>query len=150
RGLRAVPPADIPDRLKIVQELEEKGALTRALAEAQAILKTAPDDPAAQRMIGHLLFKLVRYPEARPILEKLVAAHPKEWEARLDLAAILNSPLLPGRDRALAEQMLLATLDGDPKNAAACAQLGEIYLDAGRYRQAAYVSTRMLEIVPDS
>src|SRR5262249_34331564 len=149
RAAHAAPAENIPDRLHIAYEYEQKGALERALAVEQAVRASAPDDPLALKVTAHLLFKLVRLAEARRLLEKLVAEHPEDSGAAIDLAAIVDNPLLPGRDRALAEHMLLQVLQREPTNAQAFTQLGTIYQEQGRYRQAAYVYVRLLQLTPD-
>jgi len=150
RGARAVPERDIPGRLALVAEFERQGVLPRALAEAQAIHADAPDQPDAALAVARLLFKLGRLVEARPLLEQLVAAHPDHLAARRYLALVLDSPLLPERDRALAEHILLETVQRDRLNTSAYQHLGEIFQEQKRYRQAAVVYTRLLEVTPDS
>ncbi len=140
----------VPDRLHIAHEYEQKGDLAHALAESQAVLKNSPDDPLAMLMTGHLLFMLVRLPEAKQVFEKLTAAHPENSKAGYTLAEILDNPMTIKRDRAMAENILLEIAQSDPHDLKPYAKLGTIYMDQGHFRQAAYVYIRLLELVPNS
>lgn len=150
RGLKAVPRSDIGGRLALMSELEQHGDLKRTLAVAQAIHADAPNNPNAALAVARLLYKLLRPAEARPLLEKLVAEHPDNGLARYYLASVADSPLLPRRNRKLAEHILLEALQRNPQDALAHTRLGEMYQEQGRHRQAAYIYTRLLEITPDS
>jgi predicted Zn-dependent protease len=140
----------VPDQLHIAHEYEQKGDLGSALKVAQSVLTKNPDDPLTMLMTGHLLFMLVRLPEARQTFEKLLAAHPEDSKARYSLAEILDNPLTVGRDRAMAENILLEMLQRDPKDVKAYTKLGTIYSEQGHFRQAAYISVLLLEQTPDS
>lgn len=140
----------IPDRLHIAHEYELRGDLAHALAEAQSVLKTTPDDPLAMVMTGHLLFQLVRLSEARQVLEKLITAHPEDNKARYTLAEILDNPMTLKRNRAMAEHILLDIVQHDPNDSRPYTKLGALYLEQGHSRQAAYIYIRLLELTPDS
>ncbi len=150
RGARAVAPTDISGRLGIAGEFEMRDELPRALAEAQAARARAPDSAAATLTAAHLLFRLGRLSEARTLLEQMLAAHPDDPLVRRYLATVLDNPLLPQRDPALAEHYLLETLQRNHDDVEACQQLAQFYQDARRYRQAAYMFTWLLALVPDS
>lgn len=149
QAARAIPANLLPERLHLAYEYEKRGDLERALNEAEAVLRVAPDDPVALLMAGHLQFKLVHLSEAQTRLEKLVAAHPDDRAGRRTLAAVLDNPMLPGRNRGRAEQLLLETLQAAPDDLPSYSQLGKMYQEQGRYRQAAYIYTRLLENSPD-
>lgn len=150
RGLKAVLRSDIGGRLALMSELEQYGDLRRTLAVAQVIHADAPDNPDTALAVARLLYKLLRLQEARLLLEKLVANYPDNNLARYYLASVIDSPLQPHRDRKFAEHILLETLQRHPEDLLAHERLGEMYMQQSRYRQAAYIFTRLLEITPDS
>ncbi len=150
RAARALSASDARGHLGIAAEFEQHGDLPRALAETQAAHASAPDNPDIAVSLAHLLYDLQRLPEAQRLLEPLVAAHPDNNRARRLLAAILNSPLNPHRDPAQAENQLLQALEQNARDPDALQRLGELYQEQGRYRQAAYIYTTLLQVTPDS
>jgi tetratricopeptide (TPR) repeat protein len=150
RGVRAVPPGDLRGRLALVSEFEARAEIQRALAEAQAISSAAPGEPLAGVKVARLLSKLGRLSEARARLERILAAHPDTAEALSTLADLRLNPLLPQNDPASVEQTLLLAGQHSPNEAASYIRLGGYYQEQGLPRQAAYVYTRMLTLVPDS
>ncbi len=140
----------IPDRIHIAHEFEQKGDLARALQESQSVLTSSPDDPLAMLMTGHLLFMLVRLPEAQQIYSKLTLAHPEDGKARYTYAEILDNPMTKGRDRQMAENILLDMIQQDPRDPKPYAKLGAMYFEQGHFKQSAYIYIRLLELVPDS
>ena len=149
RGAAAVPTEKVADRLSLAQEFEARAEMPRALEIAQEAMRQAPDQPHATLTVARLLGKLGRLPEARSLLEKLVDAQPDNAAALHGLADLLNNPLLPQRDPARAEQLLLRTVQRDPKDASAYANLGRLYEAQKRYKEAAIAYTRLLAITPD-
>jgi tetratricopeptide (TPR) repeat protein len=150
RGLQAVPVRDVSGRLAMVAELEQRGDLLRALAEAKTVQAQAPTNPDAALMVAHLLFRLGRLPEARALLEKLLAADNSDHAAHAALGSVLASPLQPKRDLALAEHHFLEALHFSQKDTESCQRLAQLYQEQQRYRQAAYINAWLLAITPDS
>jgi len=147
---RSLRPDDVPGRLLLVNEFDQAGLLLRALQEAEDVRKAAPDSPQAILAEATLLFKMNRLDRARPLLESLVAAHPDYAEAHRALADLLDSPLLPNRDRARAEHHYLEAIRRDPNDPGYFEGLAQICFDQERFRQAAYLYIKMLQITPDS
>ncbi len=150
QATRSVPADDISGRLGLASEYEMRDELPRALQIAQEARARAPQNAAATLATAHLLFRLGRLAESQSLLEQLLTAHPDDPLVRRYLAAVLVSPLAPRRDPDQAEDYLLQSLDRNPKDAAACQQLAELYQDLGRYRQAAYMYIWLLALTPDS
>ncbi len=64
---------------------ERGDAAKRQAAERTALAALTPAVPEAQMLASQEALAAGRYAEAKPILEKLVAAHPERWQDRCDL-----------------------------------------------------------------
>jgi predicted Zn-dependent protease len=150
RGWTTLPPTDMKGHLDLVEEWEQRGELPRALQGAEALHRQTPAPPEVTLTYARLLFKLHRLPEAKQQLEPLVVAQPDNGPARTLLAGVLASPLLPGRDVAVAESALLEAIQHNTADITSLSRLGQLYQEQGRFKQAAYVYTQMLQHAPDS
>jgi len=135
--------------LALAREHEERGDLGRALALASQAAAASPEVSRAALDRAELLFKLNRFEEARPVLERHAMADPANGEARRYLAALLMSPANPRRDLRRAEHWLVEAIQQNPDDVAALQMLGELCGDSNRPRQAAYVFRLILEKEPD-
>lgn len=149
-GTRAVPTSNLQGLLALANEFEARAEILRALAEAQAVANAAPTDPAAGVTVARLLSKLGRLQESRTLLEKLLVAHPDDAMALSQLADLRLNPLLPHNDAATVEQTLLLAGQYNPRDPASFLRLGGYYQAQGRFRQAAFVYTRLLKSIPHS
>jgi tetratricopeptide (TPR) repeat protein len=149
-GWRAMQKADSEGRLNFVQEWEQRGNLPRALEAAQQLAQEIPQNPDIALAVGRILYKMERMTEAKQHLEGLVAQYPEHPGIRRYLAAALDSPLLPNRDRSAAEAALIEAAQRDPRDTPSRQRLGELYQEQAHARQAAYVFTQILEVAPEA
>jgi tetratricopeptide (TPR) repeat protein len=149
-GISQVPVSDTAGRLEISKQFETFGDAVRALKEAESARAAAPDSVEAALAVVHLLIKLERPMDARAILDTLRAKHPENTQAKYQLAVAINSPLSAEHSPARVEHLLLEAIQKAPQDLPAYKLLGQIYQEQGRYRQAAYIYTKLLEQAPDS
>ena len=108
----------------------------KALAEADVLLASAPDDPFFLELKGQILLESGRPKEAIPLLRKAVAAAPDQPM----ISVMLGHALVATEDRAhLAEakQVLKTAVNRDNDNPFAWLQLGIIYDREGDSARAA-------------
>ena len=108
----------------------------KALAEADVLLASAPDDPFFLELKGQILLESGRPKEAIPLLRKAVANAPDQPM----IAVMLGHALVATEDRAhLAEakQVLKTAVNRDNDNPFAWLQLGMIYDQEGDSARAA-------------
>ncbi len=147
---RSLLPADAMGHLFIGREFEKLINYPSALAESERAWRAMPLDPVANVLYARILNKLRRISEAHILLEKVVAAHPDNVPARSTLAQVLDNPLNPRRNPALAEHHFLEVLKRARTNTEDARSLGLIYMAQGRYKQAAFIFTLMLASKPNS
>lgn len=101
-----------------------------ALAEAQLrqASRIAPDEPAAYELLGAMLVKSRRLPEAREVYETLVRLQPNRAGEHVNLGTLL----LQLGDAAGAVAALRRALELDPEQPAALNNLARYYLGSGR------------------
>ena len=150
KATRLIPESDVPNRLALVQEFEEMGDINRALQAAQALQATNPTDLALQKKVGTILFRMGRVPEAYALFEAFFAQHPDDKDAKYFLAVLTADPLCPKRDLVKAESLFLEILQSDAKDARTATQLGRLYMDQSRWKQAAYIYITLLTAHPDT
>jgi tetratricopeptide (TPR) repeat protein len=150
RGLAALSPDDVDGRLRLANQFDADGDTARALKEAEAVRSHAPTNPQAVLATVHLLIKTQRPGEARLLLEDLLARDPVNPHAHYQLGVVLDSPLLPERDPAQAENALLLAVREAPQTPTYYNRLAQFYQEQGKYRQCAYVSLQLLALLPDS
>ena len=148
-GARVVPTDDIRGKMRLVAEFVDDAAYLPALAVAQTAATDAPDDPQVTLTLVNVLDKLQRRAEEHPLLDTLLAAHPHDAYAHYFLALLLSDPLNPQRDLRVAELQYLRALRDDPRNLPSFQHLGALYLEEGRYQEAAALFIRILQIAPD-
>ena len=108
------------------------GQARTAEAEARAIQATAPDDLQSLWILGAALLDQDRTNEAIDPLERVVAAAPRFWAARTDLA---RAHRVAGRCD-LAQRELRQVLAAAPAFEAAWRVYGDTWVDLGRYPEA--------------
>ncbi len=150
QGLQQLAPDDISGRIKLLDEFDANGDTARALKEVRALYAWSPDNPQVVISLCLYLLKSEEPAEARPMLVDLVARDPSNAQAHYELGVVLVNALLPQRDLSAAESELLTAIQLSPTRPAYFDQLGELYLDQGRYKQCAYISLRLLDSKPDS
>jgi tetratricopeptide (TPR) repeat protein len=149
-GISKVPVSDTAGRLELAKQFETFGDAVRALKEAEAVHAAAPDHVEASLAVVHLLIKLERPADARAILDTLLAKNPETAQAKYQLAVAINSPLSAEHLPARVENLLLETIQQAPQDTPAYKLLGQLYHQQGRYKQEAYIYTKLLEQSPDS
>jgi predicted Zn-dependent protease len=108
----------------------------KALAEADVLLASAPDDPFFLELKGQILLESGRPKEAIPLLRKAVANAPDQPM----IAVMLGHALVATEDRnhlAEAKQVLKTAVNRDNDNPFAWLQLGMIYDQEGDSARAA-------------
>jgi predicted Zn-dependent protease len=108
----------------------------KALAEADMLLASAPDDPFFLELKGQILLESGRPKEAIPLLRKAVANAPDQPM----IAVMLGHALVATEDRnhlAEAKQVLKTAVNRDNDNPFAWLQLGMIYDQEGDSARAA-------------
>jgi predicted Zn-dependent protease len=137
-------------RLFIAKELEKLIDYPEAALEAKKAWESMPSEPVAAILYARLLYKLRQLTEAQTILSKVVAEHPENVPARSTLAQILENPLNPKRNLQEAENHYLEALNRDRTDSGDCRSLGLLYMEEGRYKQAAFIFILLLRAQPDS
>jgi len=108
----------------------------KALAEADALLKTAPEDPFFLELKGQILLESGRPKEAIPILRQAVKNAPDQPM----IAVMLGHALIASEDQqyfAEAKQVLKTAVNRDNDNPFAWLQLGIVYDREGDQARAA-------------
>jgi predicted Zn-dependent protease len=108
----------------------------KALSEADALLKTAPDDPFFLELKGQILLESGRPKEAIPVLRQAVANAPDQPM----ISVMLGHALIASEDPkyfAEAKQMLKNAVNRDNDNPFAWLQLGIVYDREGDQARAA-------------
>ena len=108
----------------------------KALSEADALLKTAPDDPFFLELKGQILLESGRPKEAIPILRQAVKNAPDQPM----IAVMLGHALIASEDEknfAEAKQVLKTAVNRDNDNPFAWLQLGIVYDREGDQARAA-------------
>jgi len=103
------------------------GANAEALAEAELLLKRAPEEPQYRYWRGVSLIRLARLDEAKTELEAVVAARPKAADAKQALADVYTQK----RDFARAQKLLEDALALDPTSAASSIDLANLLFEKG-------------------
>lgn len=143
-------PSDDLSYLILAVEFDRLRDLSSALKYAEMARAAKPDDAAANAFTAGVLFKLRRFDEARAMLQKRIDENPRDDGSRKIMAQVMESPLFPHRDRALAEHYFLQVLQLKPGDPDSCWRLAQICADEGRFKQAAYLYGVLLEKAPDS
>ena len=147
---RAIAPSDEAAHIYLATEFDKLRDLPRALEQAKLAVGARPEDPAAEELVAGLLFKLRRFDEARTILEGVLKSNPRDAAAHRILGQILDSPQLPNRDRPAAESHYLQALKITGPEADTLWRLGQLYMDQGRTKPAAYLFIQVLKLSPNS
>ena len=111
----------------------------KALNEAEALLKTAPDDPFFLELKGQILLESGRPKEAIPVLREAVKQAPDQPM----ISVMLGHALIASEDPkhfAEAKQMLKNAVNRDNDNPFAWLQLGMVYDREGDQARAALAS----------
>jgi tetratricopeptide (TPR) repeat protein len=142
--------SDLLSHLGLAGEFDRLRDLDSALKHARKALAANPNDAPSAVLTAGILFKLRRFDEAYAILEKRISADPRDVGSRKVMAQILESALFPRRDRAMAEHYFLEVLKLMPADPDTCWRLAQMCADQGRFKQAAYLYSVLLESAPDS
>ncbi len=87
----ATRPTDPELRRKLAAALLQSGQPRAARAELDELLRLAPDDVDAWRMLGEALTLLRDVPAARAAFERVLAHRPDDWTVHSNLAALLGA-----------------------------------------------------------
>ena len=136
--------------MRLISEVERNGDLPKALELTEEVLREKPEDLALNLAVVRLMIKLQRLPEAQKSLELLLKLHPENPSVLAYLGMILDNPLMPKRDAVSAESYLLLAIEKNPKDKSVYLPLGEMFQTQGRFKQAAYIYTGLLTLVPEN
>lgn len=130
--LRAYPPSNggVPARYARAYAYHKQAEVGKALAETQALLATAPDDPYFLELEGQILLESGRPNEALAVLRKATAL----TNAQPLIATLYGHALIATEDHqnhAEAERVLRAAVARDRYNPFAWRQLGTVYAARG-------------------
>lgn len=139
--LRAYPPsvATVPARYARAYAYHKQAEVGKALAETEALIKTAPDDPYFLELEGQILLESGRPTEALAVLRKATAL----TNAQPLIATLYGHALIATEDPdnfAEAERVLRAAVARDRYNPFAWRQLGTVYAARGDMPRASLAS----------
>jgi putative PEP-CTERM system TPR-repeat lipoprotein len=120
------------------------GGLPAGIAKAQAFAKGDPDNSLYDLVAADLYQQAGKGAEAAALLEKDLAARPKDDNLRIGLARLYNE----ARNEAKAEAVLQDRLKTDPNNYDLGVALAALYLDAKKYDVATSEYNRLLAARP--
>jgi predicted Zn-dependent protease len=120
------------------------GGLPAGIAKAKAFVKDDPNNSVYDLVAADLYRQAGKGAEATALLEKDLAAQPKDDNLRIGLARLYRETGKEARAEAVLEDQLKA----DPKNYNLGAALAALYLDAKKYDAATSEYTRLLAVRP--
>ncbi|HLJ57738.1 MAG TPA: tetratricopeptide repeat protein [Chthonomonadaceae bacterium] len=129
------------------QDMNDAHGAEQALRKA---LDSAPDDSRAELQMAELLVTAGRLPEARPLLDRVLAAHPDSVRACRLFAAWLVHPANPQPDFARARALLEKAVALDPRDVEAHRALALVYRHERLDRLAARTLVAVLNLEPGS
>ena len=135
---------EIQRRLDAALQAFEAGDCERATTQLRGALEVDPKDPNAHQLLSVVLFQLGREVEAITHLEESLAIAPANGDAWLNLGNMVAS-----RDRSKAEQAFRTALEFAPNLVPARGCLASMYVDDGRYAEAAIELRALLAFAPD-
>lgn len=115
---------NLSPRLATARELLMRNRSDAAETELKALLADEPDNVPAQTLLGVLLFRTGRLPEAERVLEEVRLKEPRNWDV-LSLVAVIRKAR---GDFAGAIPLFERLLGATPPTADLCNQLGSCYL----------------------
>ncbi|MBX9898557.1 MAG: M48 family metalloprotease [Qipengyuania sp.] len=130
--LRAYPPSDgsVPARYARAYAYHKRAEVGKALAETEALIASAPDDPYFLELEGQILLESGRPADALAVLRKATAL----TNAQPLIATLYGHALIATEDRKNyeeAERVLRAAVARDRHNPFAWRQLGTVYAARG-------------------
>lgn len=139
--LRLYPPTDqtVAARYARAYAYHKQAMVAKALAETEALIASAPDDPYFLELEGQILLESGRPGEALPVLAKATAL----TNAQPLIATLYGHALLATEDparHAEAERVLRAAVARDRYNPFAWRQLGTVYAARGDLPRASLAS----------
>jgi tetratricopeptide (TPR) repeat protein len=128
------------------------GQASEAIAEAELVLKTNPDDLDAHRLLGHVYVQALGQTSLQASvsgnLQKAIKEYqtierldPSDTQSEILLARLYQLNDQPGQAAAIFKKILST----DPNSAEALASLGRLYVKQGEYR----LAIQVLEKVPE-
>lgn len=150
KAAKIVRPNDIPGRLRLADQYADFADPERALVVIRDAVPSADEKVDTALSETRLLLRLNRFDEAYRILAELLKGRPNLAQAHRLLATYYFNPLNPKRSLRLAEHHFLTVLNIDPKDVVACDQLGRVYMELSRYKQAVYLFRWLVFLVPAS
>jgi tetratricopeptide (TPR) repeat protein len=137
-------PKDPEPHLLAASLLEKQRRLAEAEKEYQMALELTPKDDAqsadALTALTNFYMEQKRFADAESLLRKLVALHPDEAAAHLQLGRMLA---ISGKNDEAAAEME-AGLKLDPADSKAERDLADLYADSGKYEQAQKLYSALL------
>ena len=137
-----LPPAAVS--MGAGNQLFDTGEFPSALAQFEAAVAVAPDDPQARNNLGQTLVRLKRQNEAVPHLEEAVRLDPRRWEYHFNLAHTLGE--LGWWSRSAAQYRQAAELL--PSDFATRYNLGRALHEWGDYRGAVVAYLEAIALAP--
>jgi tetratricopeptide (TPR) repeat protein len=106
--LRQTPrnPAQAMAHVQAAQAFTDSGEFAAAASECRVALANDPENSDASLILGHALYRLQRYPEARTALEKALAAKPDDGFALCYLGLAYAQQPGNAEDERRAQQLL--------------------------------------------
>jgi predicted Zn-dependent protease len=150
RASKLLPDNDALGHLFIAKEYETLLNYPGAVAEAKLAWEKTPNDPVVVVVYARILYRTRKVPEAQRLLEDIVERYPDNVPARSTLAQILEHPINPKRDLSAAEHHYLEVLKRARTSVEDCKSLGLLYMQLGRFKQAAFIFTLLLQAEPDN
>lgn len=122
--------------------------LKDALPAFQRVLEVEPSYRLAYQKVGYIMLTTQRYDEARTILEKGLKLDPNNPGLHALLGEVYSQKAQDPATQQLAEQHLLRSLENNPEEATARANLGRLYLRMNRTEDAEQQYRRALTLRP--
>ncbi len=119
-----------------------KSDFEKALAEFRAAAELQPDGPGAHHAIARILFKMKRFEEAVPHIQKVLARNRRHGMANY----LLGKIHLVSRNRITAIKHLQMAVDARPELAEAKRDLARALVLAGRYEEGIGLYKKLLAV----
>jgi tetratricopeptide (TPR) repeat protein len=122
--------------------------LTAAQADFKRVVELEPGFALAYQKLGYILLETNQTDAAIPVLQKGLAASPNHPGLHFLLGHAYSKRPSDPQSQKLAEQEYRLSLPGNPEAAQARAALGQLYLRAGRLREAGEEYEQALTLSP--
>ncbi len=135
----------LPARTALAQLALSRGDFSGALKDAQDIEKVSKNNGSAELIEASALLRLHRYPESRAILDRLIAANPKQVDTLLEIG-VLN---LNEKKYKEALDSFRRAWEADPQNMKGLLGQSETLLFMGQHDQALKLLESEVQKHPD-